>query len=110
SIPEAAGTRAKLAKLSESQERWQEAVDWRTGILAPDQTVAGLIARATDYLKLRAWNKAFADLNKANAIDATDETLKKELPQFELLWKFIPQIKILDAKIAKSSAAPVLCL
>jgi tetratricopeptide (TPR) repeat protein len=108
--PEAAETREKLAKLSESHELWQEAVAWRTGVLAQDQTVAGLIARANDYLELRAWDKAFADLNKANALDATDETLKNELPKFELLWKFVPQIKILDAKIAKSAATPVLWL
>jgi tetratricopeptide (TPR) repeat protein len=109
-MPEATETREKLAKLSESQEHWQEAVDWRTGALAQEQTVPGLIARANDYLELRSWDKAFADIIEANAIDATDAAMKSALPQFELLWKFVPQIKVLDARITKTPAAPLLWL
>jgi tetratricopeptide (TPR) repeat protein len=108
--PEATDTLEKLAKLSESAERWQEAVDWRTRSLGESQTVTGLVARADDYLELRAWDKAFADINKANAIDATDEAVKNVLPKFELLKKFVPQITILDARIAKSPATPLLWL
>jgi tetratricopeptide (TPR) repeat protein len=108
--PEATDTLEKLAKLSESTERWPEAVDWRTRALAQNRTVAGLIARANDYLQLRAWDQAFADVNKANAIDASDAVVKEALPRFELLEKFLPQIKTLDARIAKSSTAPLLWL
>ncbi len=108
--PEATDTLEKLAKLSESEEHWLEAVDWRTRAIQQGQNVPGLIARANDYLELRAWDKAFADVNHANAIDATDEAVKSALPQFELLRKFVPQIKILDAKIAKTPAAPLLWL
>jgi tetratricopeptide (TPR) repeat protein len=108
--PEATDTLEKLAKLSESTERWPEAVDWRTRALVQNRTVAGLIARADDYLQLRAWDRAFADLNKANAIDASDAAVKEALPRFELLEKSLPQIKILDAQIAKSSTAPLLWL
>jgi tetratricopeptide (TPR) repeat protein len=108
--PAATDTLDKLAQLSESAERWQEAVDWRTRSLAQSQTVTGLVARANDYLELRAWDKAFADINKANAADPTDETVKNALPQFEFLRKFIPQITVLDAKIAKSPTAPLLWL
>ena len=108
--PEATGTLENLAKLSESTERWSEAVDWRTRALVQNRTAAGLIARANDYLQLRAWDRAFADLNKANAIDASDAAVKEALPRFELLEKFLPQIKALDAEIAKSSTAPLLWL
>ena len=54
-------------------EHWQEAVDWRTRALVQNKTAAGLIARANDYVELRAWDKAFADVNKANAIDPSDD-------------------------------------
>ncbi len=78
--PEATDTLEKLAKLSESTERWPEAVDWRTRALVQNRTAAGLIARANDYLQLRAWDRAFADVNKANAIDASDAAVKEALP------------------------------
>jgi tetratricopeptide (TPR) repeat protein len=108
--PQATATLEKLGKLSESTERWPEAVDWRTRALVQNRTAAGLIARADDYLQLRAWDRAFTDLNKANALDASDATVKEALPRFELLGKFLPQIKTLDAQIAKSSTAPLLWL
>jgi tetratricopeptide (TPR) repeat protein len=108
--PEATDTLDKLAKLSESAERWPEAVNWRTRSLDQSETVTGLVARADDYLELLAWDKAFADINKANAIDPTDEALKTALPQFELLRKIVPQITVLDAKIAKSPTAPLIWL
>jgi tetratricopeptide (TPR) repeat protein len=106
--PEATNTLEKLAKLSESTERWPDAVDWRTRALAQNRTVAGLITRANDYLQLGAWVRAFADVNKANAIDASDAAVKEALPRFELLEKLLPQIKTLDAQIAKSPTAPLL--
>lgn len=108
--PEATDTLEKLAKLSESLERWPDAVDWRTRALVQKRTATGLIARANDYLQLRAWDKAFADVNKANAIDASDATVKEALPRFELLGRFLPQIKTLDAQIAKSPTVPLLRL
>jgi tetratricopeptide (TPR) repeat protein len=39
---------------------------------------------------------------KANKMDATDPQVKEWLPEFERLQKFLPQIKPLDAQIAKS--------
>jgi tetratricopeptide (TPR) repeat protein len=108
--PAATDTLEKLAKLAESAERWPDAVDWRTRALVQNRTVAGLIARANDYLQLRTWDRAFADLKKANTIDASDATVKGALPRFELLEKFLPQIKTLDAQIAKSPMAPLLWL
>jgi tetratricopeptide (TPR) repeat protein len=108
--PGASDTFEKLAKLSESAEHWQEAVGWRTRALVQSKAVTGLIARANDYLELRAWDRAFADVDNANNIDASDATVKEALPRFELLGKFLPQIKTLDAEIAKSPVAPLLWL
>ncbi len=105
--PKATDTLEKLAKLSESAEHWQEAVDWRTRALAESKTGTELIARADDYLELRAWEKAFADVGKANEIDPSAKAVKDALPGFELLSKFIPQIKALDAQVAKTPAAPL---
>jgi tetratricopeptide (TPR) repeat protein len=105
--PGATDTLEKLSKLSESAERWQEAVDWRTRALAQGKTAFGLIARANDYLELRAWDKAFADANEANSIDPSDAAVKDALPRFELLRKFVPRIKTLDAQIVKSPTAPI---
>lgn len=105
--PEAADTFEKLAKLCESAERWQEAADLRTLGLAQSKTATGLVARANDFLELRAWEKAFADVENANVIDPSDAAVKDALPRFELLRKFVPQIKALDAQIAKSLAPPL---
>jgi tetratricopeptide (TPR) repeat protein len=104
--PEATDTLEKLAKLDESTGRWQEAVELRTRALAQEKTAPGLVARGNDYLELRAWDKAFADVENANAIDPSDTTVKDALPRFEILRKLLPQIKALDAQIAKSPAAP----
>ena len=108
--PTARDTLEKLAKLDESVEKWPEAADWRTRILKQNKTPSGLVARAKDYLELRAWDKAFADVKQANAIDPSDGAVKETLPRFELLAKFLPQIKALDAQIAKSPALPLLWL
>jgi tetratricopeptide (TPR) repeat protein len=109
-VPEAADTLEKLAKLSETTGRWQEAAEFRTRLLGQDKTAPGLIARANDYVELRAWDKAFADVEKANAIDASDTAVKDSLPRFELLKKFLPRIRSLDAQIAKTPDALALWL
>src|SRR2546429_9588439 len=41
-----------------------------------------------------------------NRWDASDSQVKEGLPQFERLQKFLPQIKALDAQIAKSPNDP----
>jgi tetratricopeptide (TPR) repeat protein len=59
-------------------------------------------------LRLRNWEAAYADMAKAKKMDATNPQVKEWLPEFERLQKFLPQIKALDAQIAKSSNDPVL--
>jgi tetratricopeptide (TPR) repeat protein len=60
------------------------------------------VLRALAFLRLHTWDAAYADMAKANKMDATDAQVKEWLPQFEQLQKFLPQIKALDAQIAKS--------
>jgi tetratricopeptide (TPR) repeat protein len=60
------------------------------------------VARAIAFLRLHKWDPAFADMAKANKMDATDSEVKQWLPQFERLQGFLPRIKALDAQIAKS--------
>jgi tetratricopeptide (TPR) repeat protein len=108
--PEATDTLEKLAKLSEAAERWQEAAELRTRALGHDKTAAGFVARANDYVELRIWDKAFADIDKANALDPSDAAVKDSLPRFELLKKFVPRIRSLDAQIAKAPDAFLLWL
>src|SRR5262249_46841900 len=51
---------------------------------------------------LRHWDAAYADMAKANHMDATDSQVKEWLPQFERLQLYLPRIKELDAEITKS--------
>jgi tetratricopeptide (TPR) repeat protein len=53
-------------------------------------------------MRLHKWDAAYADMAKANKIDASDSQVKEWLPQLERLQKFLPRIKALDARIAKS--------
>jgi tetratricopeptide (TPR) repeat protein len=108
--PEAVDGFEKLADLCASQKRWRDAVEFRTRALVLDETAAGRIRRANLYLELHEWEKALADSDQANALDPSDATVKEWLPQFELLRKFIPRIKVLDAQIGKSPGAAVLWL
>ena len=57
---------------------------------------------AIALLRLRKWDAAYADIEKANKMDATDSQVKEWLPQFERLQLYLPRIKKLDAEIAKS--------
>ena len=108
--PTAADTLEKLADLCARQERWRDAVEFRTQALALNETAASRIRRANLYLELHDWDKAFVDADKANAIDSSDASVKEWLPRFELLRKFLPRIKALDAQIGETQNATVLWL
>src|SRR4029077_12272649 len=45
---------------------------------------------------------AYVEMNKASTLDPSAATVKEWLPQFERLRKFLPQLGVLDAQIAKS--------
>jgi tetratricopeptide (TPR) repeat protein len=53
-------------------------------------------------LRLHQWDAAYADMDKANKTDSANSQVREWLPQFERLQGFLPQIRALDAQIAKS--------
>ena len=92
-----------LAELCAEQARWADHAAYRTKAIAAQDTAARRVLRATALLRLRNWDAAYADMAKASKMDATNPQVKEWLPQFEQLQKFLPQIKPLDAEIAKSA-------
>jgi tetratricopeptide (TPR) repeat protein len=95
-----------LANLCAAQERWEDHASYRTKGIAAQDSAARRVSRAIAFLRLRKWDAAYADMAKANKMDATDPEVKEWLPQFERLQGFLPQIKALDAQIAKSPNDP----
>jgi hypothetical protein len=95
-----------LAELGAEQARWADHAAYRTKAIATQDTAARRVLRAVAFLRLHNWDAAYADMVKANKMDATNPQVKEWLPQFERLQKFLPQIKPLDAQIAKSPNDP----
>lgn len=95
-----------LADLFAAQERWEEHANYRTKAIAAQDSAARRVLRAIAFLRLHKWDAAYADMAKANRMDATDPQVKEWLPQFERLQQFLPRIKALDAQIAKSPSDP----
>jgi tetratricopeptide (TPR) repeat protein len=91
-----------LAEICAEQARWADHAAYRTKAIAAQDTAARRALRAVAFLRLYNWDAAYADMAKANKMDATDPQVKEWLPEFERLQKFLPQIKSLDAQIAKS--------
>src|SRR5215469_10445175 len=97
-----------LAELCAAQSRWADHAAYRTKAIAAQDTAARRVARACAFLRLHKWDAAYADMAKANKMDATDPQVKEWLPQFERLQQFLPHIKTLDAQIAKSPNDPAI--
>jgi Tfp pilus assembly protein PilF len=95
-----------LADLCATQERWQDHAAYRTKAIAAKDSAARRVARAIAFLRLHDWDAAYADIAKANKMDATDPQVKQWLPQFERLEEFLSRIKELDEEIAKSPNDP----
>jgi tetratricopeptide (TPR) repeat protein len=95
-----------LADSAAAQSRWTDHAAYRTKAIAAQDTAARRVLRAVAFLRLHNWDAAYADMAKANKMDTTDAQVKEWLPQFERLQKFLPQIKALDAQIAKSPSDP----
>jgi tetratricopeptide (TPR) repeat protein len=91
-----------LANLCVEVGRWADNAAYRSKAIAAKDSAARRVSRATAYLRLHNWDPAFADMAKANKMDPSDSEVKEWLPQFERLQQFLPQIKALDAQIAKS--------
>jgi tetratricopeptide (TPR) repeat protein len=92
----------KLANLCAAQARWEDHARYRTKAIAAQDSAARRVARACAFLRLRNWDAAYADMAKANKMDAVDSDVKQWLPRFERLQTVLPRIKTLDAQIAKS--------
>ena len=97
-----------LAELCAMQARWADLAAYRSKAIAAQETATRRVFRALAFLRLHNWDAAYADMAKANKMDATDSQVKEWLPQFEQLQKFLPQIKTLDAQIVKSPDDPAL--
>ena len=97
-----------IAERCADQARWADHAAYRTKAIAAQDTAARRVLRAIAFLRLHKWDAAYADMAKANKMDATDPQVKEWLPQFERLQQFLPRIKPLDTQIAKSSNDPAL--
>ncbi len=106
SAADAATEYDELGDLCVEQARWADNAAYRTKAIAAKDAAARRVFRACAFLRLHKWDAAYADMAKANKIDASDSQVKEWLPQFERLQKFLPQIKTLDAQIAKSPNDP----
>ena len=95
-----------LAESAAAQSRWADHAAYRAKAIAAKDTAARRVLHAVALLRLHNWDAAYADMAKANKMDPTDAQVKEWLPQFERLQKFLPQIKALDAQIAKSPNDP----
>src|ERR1041385_9344252 len=87
-----------LAESSAAQSHWADHAAYRTKAIAAQDTAARRVLRAVALLRLHNWDAAYADMAKANKMDATDPQVKEWLPEFELLQKFLPQIKALRSE------------
>jgi tetratricopeptide (TPR) repeat protein len=105
---DATGTYDNLAELCAAQSRWTDHAAYRSKAIAAQDTAARRVSRACAFLRLHKWDAAYADMAKANKMDATDSQVKEWLPQFERLQQFLPRIKALDTQIAKSPNDPAI--
>ena len=99
-----------LAEASAAQARWADHAAYRAKAIAAQDTAARRVLHAVALLRLHNWDAAYVEMAKANKMDATDPQVKEWLPEFERLQKFLPQIKALDAQIAKSPSDAALLL
>ena len=97
---------SKLADLLETQERWPEVLALRTRAAAAKPTAALLAAKAGALLHAHQWDAANAAIQKANKLDATDETVQKWLPLLEQATQVLPRLKALDTQIAATPKDP----
>jgi tetratricopeptide (TPR) repeat protein len=104
----AVDTLKKIVWLHEVRNEWSDAANMLTFWILSGDTAGKRVWRARCNLQMRKWDEAFADIKKANELDASDEAVKQWLPQFETLEKSLPQIKILDAKISAGPKWPLL--
>ena len=93
-----------FAEVCAEQARWTDHAAYRTKAIAAQDTAARRVLRAAAFLRLHNWDAAYADMAKANKMDATDPQVKEWLPEFEPIAK-IPaanqNARCADRKITK---------
>lgn len=99
-----------LADLCIEQSRWTDNLNYRNKAIAAKDSATRRVYRACAFLRLHQWDAAYADMDKANKSDSTNSQVREWLPQFERLQGFLPQIRALDAQIAKSPKDSALLL
>jgi tetratricopeptide (TPR) repeat protein len=99
---DAANVYDKLGDLCAGQKRWADCESYEAKAIAAKDSAARRVAHATVLLRLRQWDPAYADMEKANKIDSTDAQVKEWLPKFERIKESMGAIKDLDAQISKS--------
>ena len=73
--PRAAGAAMeydKLADLCVTQARWADNAAYRTKAVAAEDSAVRRVFRACAFMRLHKWDAAYADMAKANKIDASD--------------------------------------
>lgn len=90
-----------LGVASVDQAHWIDAEKYFGKAVTAKDSASRRVSHATSLLRLHRWDAAYAEMAKANKIDSEDSEVKEWLPQFERLQKFLPEIKVLDRRIAK---------
>jgi tetratricopeptide (TPR) repeat protein len=62
----------KLADLCVTQARWADNAAYRTKAIAAEDSAVRRVFRACAFMRLHKWDAAYADMAKANKIDASD--------------------------------------
>ena len=102
SAEDAAEMYGKLGDLCVEQGRWSENAAYRSKAIAAKDSAARRVNYAQALLRLHKWDAAYAEMAKANKLEPDSAEVKEWLPQFERLQDYLPQIKAIEARIAKS--------
>ncbi len=102
SASDAADVYDKLADLCVEQDRWADNAAYRSKAIAAKESSARRVDYACALLRLHKWNAAYAEMAKANKLKPDGAEVKEWMPQFEKLQDFLPRIKAIESRIAKS--------
>jgi tetratricopeptide (TPR) repeat protein len=102
SASDAADVYDKLADLCVEQDRWADNAAYRSKAIVAKESSARRVDYACALLRLHKWNAAYAEMAKANKLKPDGAEVKEWMPQFERLQDFLPRIKAIEARIAKS--------
>lgn len=92
----------KLAEVCVAQGRWAENAQYRSKAMAAKESSARRVSYARALLRLHKWDAAYAEMAKANKLEPDGASVKESLPQFERLQDYLPRIRAVEARIAKS--------